>query len=826
MATALASPSRSRGIGDWLVIAFSVLLLAIGLPLVIEGVWLIALGGSWYYLVAGLGLIASAVTILNGSTTGVWIYLVLLLGTWMWALWEVGADGWALVPRVTGPTILGLLALLCLPVLMRGQRHGPARRAFGAQSGKAAAVIWVLVAAAGTLMVVSLSSAQERAAKTSTSDALKTASLQSTQAQVPAPKVAAEDWVAYGGTNHALRYSTLDQINRDNVKKLERVWTFHTRDLPDKQTEGKYSPETTPIKVGDRMYVCSAKNQIIGLNATTSLEIWRYDPKVPDDAIPYGATCRGVSYYEKPNAAPDELCATRILEGTLDARLIAVDAGSGALCPDFGSNGTVDLWRGMGERVPGWYGNVAALTIVRNIVVVGGQVQDGQAEAAPSGVIRGYDASTGKLAWAWDMCKPSLTGEPPPGQVYTRGTPNMWTSAAGDDQLGYVYLPLGNSSVDYYGANRKPCENEFSSSLVALDVTTGKPVWHFQTVHYDLWDYDLGSQPTLVDFPTDHGPVPAVIQPSKQGDIYVLDRRTGRSLFPVEERKVPTGGVEAENLRKTQPHSTYHTLASGPLTEKDMWGMTPLDQAWCRIQFRQASYQGQYTPPTQDRPFIEYPSYNGGSDWGSVAVDPKDGILVANYNQMANYDRLITRKQADKIGAFPINVPHKPLPGGRTEYGAQAGAPYGIQVTPGWRTWTGLMCTQPPYGGIRAIDLKTGKTIWDRPLGEARANGPWGIPSLLPISIGTPNNGGPLITAGGLIFVAAATDNLIRAIDIKTGKVLWQDTLPAGGQATPMAFKANGREYIGFMAGGHHFMKTPVGDSVIAYALPETRKGG
>ena len=820
MATALASPSRSRSIGDWLVIAFCVLLLAIGLLLVIEGLWLIALGGSWYYLVAGLGLIASAAMMLNGSPTGVWTYLVLLLCTWMWALWEVGADGWALVPRVTGPTILGLLALLCLPVLMRGQRHGQPRRAFGAQNGKAAAAIWVLVAAAGTLMVVSLSSAQERAAKTNMSDAFKTAALQSTQAQAPTPKVAAEDWVAYGGTNHALRYSTLDQINRDNVKKLKRVWTFHTRDLPDKQTEGKYSPETTPIKVGDRVYVCSAKNQIIGLNATTGLEIWRYDPKVPDDAIPYGATCRGVSYYEKPNAAPDELCATRILEGTLDARLIAVDAGSGALCPDFGSNGTVDLWRGMGERVPGWYGNVAALTIVRNIVVVGGQVQDGQAEAAPSGVIRGYDAATGKLAWAWDMCKPSLTGAPPPGETYTRGTPNMWTSAAGDDQLGYVYLPLGNSSVDYYGANRKPCENEFSSSLVALDVTTGKPVWHFQTVHYDLWDYDLGSQPTLVDFPTDHGPVPAVIQPSKQGDIYVLDRRTGKSLFPIGERKVPTGGVEAENLRKTQPHSTYHTLAGGPLTEKDMWGMTPLDQAWCRIQFRQASYQGQYTPPTQDRPFIEYPSYNGGSDWGSVAVDPKDGILVANYNQMANYDRLIARKQADKIGAFPINVPHKPLPSGRTEYGAQAGAPYGIQVTPGWRTWTGLMCTRPPYGGIRAIDLKTGKTIWDRPLGEARANGPWGLPSLLPISIGTPNNGGPLITAGGLIFVAAATDNLIRAIDIKTGKVLWQDTLPAGGQATPMAFEANGREYIGFMAGGHHFMKTPVGDSVIAYALP------
>jgi quinoprotein glucose dehydrogenase len=591
--------------------------------------------------------------------------------------------------------------------------------------------------------------------------------------------------------------------------------------LPNEKTKDKYSPETTPIKVGDRVYVCSAKNQIMALNAATGLELWRYDPKVPDDAIPYGATCRGVSYYKNPNAAPDSMCASRILEGTLDARLIAVDAKTGALCPDFGNKGMVDLWTGMGERVPGWYGNVAALTIVRNIVVVGGQVQDGQAEDAPSGVIRGYDAVTGKLAWAWDMCNPSLTGEPPAGQTYTRGTPNMWTSAAGDDQLGYVYVPLGNSSVDYYGGNRKACENEFSSSLVAIDVTSGKPVWHFQTVHYDLWDYDLGSQPTLVNFPSDKGAVPAVIQPSKKGEIYVLDRRNGKPLFPVEERKAPTGGVEAQNLSKTQPYSTYHTLTKGPLTEKDMWGMTPLDQAWCRIQFHEAAYEGEYTPPTHDRAFIEYPGYNGGSDWGSVAVDPKDGIIVANYNQMANYDRLLDRKDAEKRGILPINVPHKPLPPGVREWGAQAGSPYAIQVDPGWRLSTGLMCTRPPYGGIRAIDLKTGKTIWDQPLGEARRNGPWGIPSLLPIRIGTPNNGGPLITAGGLIFVAATTDNLIRAIDIKTGKVLWQDELPAGGQATPMAFEANGREYIGFMAGGHHFMHTPVGDSVIAFALPK-----
>lgn len=804
--------SSPRGIGAWLVIAFAVILIALGVVILGEGVWLITLGGSWYYAFAAAGLIVSGVLMLGGSEAGVWIYLTILALTWLWAFWEVGGDGWALVPRVVAPTLLGVLALLCLPVLRRGRARY--RALAGRPAGIAAAVALVTIAGLGIALSAKPVTAQEKTV----------AATQSTATAAPAQSPARDgnDWLAYGGTKHALRYSALDQINRGNVKNLERVWTYRTGDLPDAKAKGKYSPETTPIKVGGSMFLCSAKNIIISLAAATGAEQWRYDPKVPDAAIPYGATCRGVSYFEKPNAAPDEPCATRIIEGTLDARLIAVDARTGKACADFGSNGTVDLWDHMGPRVPGWYGNVAALTIVRGIVVVGGQVQDGQAADAPSGVIRGYDAVTGKLAWAWDMCRPDLTSAPPTGETYTRGTPNMWTSAAGDDQLGYVYVPLGNAAVDYYGAGRKACENQFSSSLVAIDVTTGRPAWHFQTVHYDLWDYDLGSQPTLVDFPTGTGSVPAVILPSKKGEIYVLDRRTGKSLFPVEEAKAPTGGVEPQNLSATQPHSTYHTLTKTLITEKDMWGMSPIDQAWCRIQFKRAAYQGEYTPPTHDRNFIEYPSYNGGSDWGSVAVDPHAGVLIANYNQMANYDRLISREKANELGVYPINSPkHRELPPARTEYGPQAGSPYGIQVNPGWRQWTGLMCTRPPYGGIRAIDLKTGKTLWDEPLGQARANGPFNIPSMLPIKIGTPNNGGPLITAGGLVFVAASTDNLIRAIDIKTGKVLWTDKLPAGGQATPMAFAVNGREYIGFMAGGHHFMHTPVGDYVLAYALPK-----
>jgi quinoprotein glucose dehydrogenase len=814
-----AEPMQSPGRGwtYWCREALGLLLIVLGILLAVGGVWLIGLGGSWYYLIAGVGLVVSGGLLMAAQRIGVGVYVLTYAFTLVWALWEAGGNGWALVPRLVGPSVLLVLVLLCIPIATRS-RWLP--RMINARAIAAVGVALLVVGVAGFFYNPHASAFAAAAAPPRPSTAHAFAGTSGSQADQQIP---AADWPAYGGSDMALRYSQLDQINRGNVKNLVKVWTFHTGDLPDKETNGEYSPETTPIKVGDWLYLCSAKNKLIGLNAATGKAIWEYDPKVPDDAVPYGATCRGVAYYRNASAAPDELCAERIVEGTLDARLIEVDAATGAPCPGFGDNGEVDLWRGIGKRVPGWYGNVAAPTIVRGVIIMGGQVQDGQAEDAPSGVIRGYNALTGKLDWAWDMCQPDLTGEPPPGQTYTRGTPNMWTSAAGDEALGYVYVPLGNSSVDYYGANRKPCENEYNSSLVAIDVTTGKPVWRFQTVHYDIWDYDLGSQPTLVDVEVKGAAVPAVVLASKQGQIYVLDRRTGQSLFPVEDRAVPAGGIEAARLSSTQPFSGFHSVTKPRLTEKDMWGMSPLDQLWCRIQFRQASYKGMYTPPTVNQWYLEYPGYNGGSDWGSVAADPKRGILVVNYNNMANHARLIPRKEADKKGLKPIYEPHKKPPAGPIEYHVQTGAPYAWEDNAGWRQQTGLLCSQPPYGGLTAIDLGTGKTLWDRPLGDARMNGPWGIHSGLPFTIGTPNNGGAAVTAGGLIFIAASTDNLIRAIDIDTGKELWSASLPAGGQATPMTFEANGRQFVALMPGGHHFMHTGVSDQLIAWALPESK---
>ncbi|CAD0319181.1 Glycerol dehydrogenase large subunit [Xanthomonas hortorum pv. cynarae] len=326
------------------------------------------------------------------------------------------------------------------------------------------------------------------------------ASLASSGAQ-PANAPVDDDWAAYGRSQPGLRYSPLRQINRDNVAQLKQAWLFHTGDLPSK----RWGAETTPLKVGDSLYVCTARNQVIALDASSGKQRWRYDPKVKDEAIPYTAACRGVSYYEMPAAANDgagavasdasAMCRTRIIEGTLDGRLIALDARSGTPCADFGNNGQVDITVGMGETPSGYVSINSPPAIVRGVVVTGHQVLDGQKRYEPSGVIEGFDAVTGKLRWAWDMTHPDWNGAPPAGQSWTRGTPNMWTTAAADEQLGYVYLPMGNSTADYWSSSRTPQENRNATSLVALDVTTGKPVWNFQTTHIDAWDYDLGSQP-------------------------------------------------------------------------------------------------------------------------------------------------------------------------------------------------------------------------------------------------------------------------------------------------------------------------------------------
>lgn len=780
------------------------------------GLWLAMLGGSWYYLFAGVGLGLSGAFLWQRGRGGLWLYLLVLAVTIVWAMLERGLTGWPQVPRLLAPTVMLVLILVGARGLRKDWNRG-----VGAASAMVAifGVFVIVQTAVGTSRGPTGINAPVAAAGAAPAGQVASDAPGLT---MPSPFETGDDWPAYGGTNAALRYSPLDKITPDNVNNLTLAWSYRTGDMPTPEADGKYSPENTPLKVGNRIYVCSAMGMAIALEADTGKEIWRFDPEVSTDAIPYGATCRGMAWFEVPGATDGDLCATRLLWGTLDARLLAVDAATGAPCPGFGQDGAVDLNQGIGETVPGWYSVTSAPTIVRGIAVVGAQIKDGQAEDSPSGVIRGFDAVSGELAWAWDLGNPALTGAPAPGQTYTRGTPNMWTTATGDEALGLVYLPLGNSAVDYYGSNRSEAENTYATALVAIDVATGTPAWHFQTVRHDVWDYDLGGQATLIDYPSADGTIPALVLPSKQGDIYILDRRNGQPLVPVEERPVPKGGVEPEYLSPSQPFSMFHTLAKRDLTEREMWGFTPIDQLWCRIQFRRAMYQGIYTAPTTETSWIQYPGYNGGSDWGGIAVDPVRGLIVANYNDMPNYNRLIPRAEADEAGLKPIYDQGSAVDTPLGEAGPQVGSPYAIQVNAGFRVpFTGLLCKEPPYGGIRAISIATGETVWDRPFGTARKNGPFGIPSFLPFDIGTPNNGGAVVTASGLVFIAAATDDLFRAIDISSGETVWSVPLPAGGQSTPFVFEADGRQFVGLAAGGHHFMQTPIGDYVMAWTLPK-----
>jgi len=832
--------SRSRAIP----IAIAIVVGLLGLVMAGGGIWLIMLGGSWYYLLAGAGLLIASVQLVRGQRSGAWWFLAVLAVTIVWTLWESGLNYWGWIPRT------GLLAVLGIAVALSMARLYP-RSSLALRGGIAGGLAVCCLVAFGLMFAPHGFTGGDQPLPN-----VNRVAEESNRSDQPASSPANTDWVAYGRNNAATRYSPLDSITPDNVSQLEQVWTYHTGDLPEK----RYGAETTPLKVDDRIYLCSARNVMIGLDARNGNELWRYDPKVEDKSIPYTAACRGVAYYEVPEAkarqqqaatsantaatgtttdntsAPDPIdshiaadagksgaCKKRIIEGTLDGRLVAVSADTGKPCADFGDNGEVDITKGMGETPAGYVAINSAPTIVNGVIVTGHQVLDGQRRWAPSGVILGYDAVTGELRWAWDMVHPDRKGLPPEGETYARGTPNMWTTATGDDDLGLVYLPLGAPTGQYLSSSRRPAENKYSDALVALDVETGRPAWHFQTHHRGVWDYDLGSQGTLVDFPTDNGPVPALVLPTKQGDMYVLNRKTGEPLTGIEERPVPGGGVEPDQRSKTQPFSQYHTLRKPKLTPQDMWGITPIDQLACRIRFQRANYDGIYTPPSADKPWIQYPGYNGGSDWGGIAIDPNRDVIVANYNDIPNYNQMVPREEAQRQGWKPRDEGNGANKAGGMATGfAQLDTPFGYTINAGWRLpITQMPCKQPPYGGIRAINLATGETLWDRPLGTAVRNGPFGLKSHLPFTIGTPNNGGSVITAGGLIFVAATTDDMLRAIDLRTGETVWRTSLPAGGQATPIVYSIDGREYVMIMAAGHHFMGTPGGDSLLAFALPK-----
>ncbi|MGE4404331.1 membrane-bound PQQ-dependent dehydrogenase, glucose/quinate/shikimate family [Pseudomonas sp.] len=790
---------ESRGIAGIILTSLMASLLAvIGIAMALGGVMLLGEGGSAYYLAMGLALLACATGLFLRRRWSLWLYGAALAATMIWALWESGFDFWALLARLG--MFVGLGAAL---LLLRVRRR----------AGSPCAHVGVQRLAGGLLAAVPV-----LALAASTSGAMPfgrdpSPVLTSNLAIVGAAPGSEDDWQAYGGTSAGTRFSELATITPENVSRLKVAWTY---ELADPHGDGL---EVTPLKIGGSIYACNASNVVVSLDASTGRQRWLFDPRI-DGTNLLARICRGVGYYKVPGATGP--CAERIYTNTVDARLFAIDARTGRRCTGFGNNGEVSLLDNMGEVLKGYLIPTSAPTVARGMVVVNGSILDNQYVGEPSGVVRAFDGVTGKLAWAYDAGAPNRVGQPEAGQVYTRATPNSWAPMTYDDALGLVYVPIGSPTPDYYGVLRSPIADEIGNSLLALDVESGRRRWIFQAIHHDLWDYDLASSPVLFDMPGAHGMVRALALPTKRGETFLLDRTNGRPIDPVVEKPVSTrGGVPGERISPTQPFPQgMPSLADGHLTEARLWGLTPLDQLWCRIRFRGARYEGQMTPPGLT-PSIMYPGYLGGMDWGGVAVDHRHAIMIAATNQVANYVKLITRKEADAVGARPFGMGATADLKKAQGIAVQHGTPFAAITTP---FFSPLMvpCQQPPWSKLTAVDLRTRRVLWSRPLGTGQDNGPFGIASRLPATIGVPAVGASLLTASGITFVGASTDRTFRAFETRSGKLLWQVPLPASANSGPMTYKADGRQFIVVAAGGHHILRAPTGQKLIAYALPQS----
>ncbi|MBB4098674.1 glucose/quinate/shikimate family membrane-bound PQQ-dependent dehydrogenase [Sphingomonas kyeonggiensis] len=796
---------------SWLVLLGSVLLAA-GLFFTIGGARLISLGGSFYFLLAGLALVASGVQIIRRRPSGALVFGLTFLLTILWALWEVGFSFWPLISRLLAMGVGATVVALSYPLLRRAQGLAPVWRpalAMGAVLGIASA------AGFGAMFVP-----HPTVAFAGTPGALLPVD--------PAP--AQKDWAAYGNTPGGSRFVALNQITRDNVKDLKVAWTYRTGDVAVSDGNGA-EDQDTPLQIGDTVYICTPHNNVIALDADTGREKWK---ALINARASVWMRCRGLAYFDAraplqqpnlPGATPvsattvpeGAACQRRILMNTINAELIALDADTGKLCADFGQGGRIDLKAGLGNAPDPQYQLTAAPTLAGTTVIVGGRIADNVQTDMPGGVVRGFDVVTGKLRWAFDPGNPAITGAPPAGQTYTRSTPNVWSSMSYDAASNTVFMPVGSSSVDLYGVPRTTLDHKYGASILALDATTGREKWHFQTVHNDLWDFDVPMQPSFIDFPMDGGKiVPALIVGTKAGQVYVLDRATGKPLTKVVETPVKAADIPGEPYALTQPRSVgMPQIGVGPLSEKDMWGATPFDQLLCRIAFKGMRYEGLYTAPGTDTS-LSFPGSLGGMNWGGISTDPTTGTVFVNDMRLGLWVRMVpqTAAQAGKSGAAgeAVNTGMGSVP--------LKGTPYSV-VKDRFLSALGVPCQAPPYGTLTAIDLKTRSIKWQVPVGTVRDTGPLGIRMGLPIPIGLPTLGGTLATQGGLVFIAGTQDYYLRAFNSATGAEAWKARLPVGSQGGPMSYRSprTGKQYVVITAGGAR-QSPDRGDYVIAYALP------
>jgi quinoprotein glucose dehydrogenase len=615
-----------------------------------------------------------------------------------------------------------------------------------------------------------------------------------------------EGWPTWGGDPGGSRYSRLDEITPENVTDLEVAWSFRTGDFDPTGTV-RTSFQATPVLHEGTLFLCTPFDRVFALDAESGAQRWVFDPGV-DRARWRHYTCRGVALHEDPSRAASPACRLRVFLGTVDARLVAIDGASGERCSDFGANGEVDLLRGLGDVAPGEVKAYTTPTVIGDVVAIGTLVSDNKRADAPGGVVRGYDVATGALRWAFDPVPPGTPPLPPgpDGPRFHRGTPNAWGVFSADPARDLLFVPTGNPSNDFYRGGRGDIDH-YGSSVLALRGATGELAWHFQTVHHDLWDYDVGSQPSAIEVPVNGRRRAAIAQPTKVGHVFLLDRETGAPLFPVEERPAPASDVPDERAAPTQPFPTRPAPLHGErVGEADLFGLTPIDRADCRERLAALRNEGPFTPPSL-RGSLQYPGVAGGMNWGSAAWDPGRDRLVLLQTRTAMVQRLIPREEVATTAADPPFAILFP----------QLGAPYGLLQSVFTSAW-GIPCTKPPWSELIALDLASGEVAWRVPFGTTRGLAPWPFW----FEWGVPGMGGPLVTRGGLVFIGAAMDGYFRAYDVETGEELWRDALPAGGQANPMTYRVrpDGRQYVVIAAGGHGSLGTKKGDFVVAYALP------
>ncbi|MEQ5410773.1 pyrroloquinoline quinone-dependent dehydrogenase [Enterobacter hormaechei] len=610
-------------------------------------------------------------------------------------------------------------------------------------------------------------------------------------------------WDSFHGQLNAQKYSPLTQITADNVGKLTKVWEFHTGDVSDGKGD---TPATvwsaTPIFANDTLYIGTPFDRLIALDPGTGKEKWHYDTKSSRKALTQPVLKnRGVSYWQAKNPVSGEACQKMVYMGTVDGKLFALDADSGKPCSGFANNGVLDLnqWNTVNAKYP--LSVLQPPTVVGNHLLVGWAGKDWAYAEAPPGTVFSVNAQTGKLEWTFEAI---------PAEIRKRtGTANVWTHMSADEANGLVYLPVSSPSPNYWGGNRVDAIL-LGTSTTALDINTGKVVWSRQWVHHDVWDYDINSAPTLMDITVDGKQIPALIQATKQGFLFVVNRLTGEDVWPIEERPVPQGdgSVQGEVLSPTQPFPTKPAPLLDQSKKPEIWKLADIvGGGQCSRLWDNLTYEGMYTPPTtKGEGTLTYPDSAGGVQWGGVAFDPQKQIAIVNTSHIVQYVKLYSREDYDNADKDS---------GNESGFAPQEGAPYGMRLLVA-SNWLGMPCWQPPFGEIVALDMHTGDVKWRRPVGASQQYG-----FFMPESWGSPTIGGPAVTAGGVIFIGASMDAKVRAYSVESGEELWSDQAEAPAVANPSVYEYKGRQYVAFVAGGNTILKDQVGDQVVVYALPE-----